>query len=75
MILYECSNYGSHSRGREAIANWNEIVHLSLLFMEAIAFEPYLQQIFPTQLFIKRSLCFQSVSPIQKGNSMASLAT
>lgn len=43
MILYECSNYGSHSRGREAIANWNEIVHLSLLFMEAIAFEPYLQ--------------------------------
>lgn len=41
MILCKCSNYGSHSRGREAIPKleWNEIVNLSLLFLEAIAFE------------------------------------
>lgn len=26
--------------GEEQLQNWNEIVHLSLLFLEAIAFEP-----------------------------------
>lgn len=28
------------SEGEEQLQNWNEIVHLSLLFLEAIAFEP-----------------------------------
>lgn len=61
--------------GEEQLQNWNEIVHLSLLFLEAIAFESVIFTTDFSYLAFLQSLHFWPLCPIQKGNSVASLAT
>lgn len=56
--------------GEEQLQNWNEIVHLSLLFLEAIAFEPviFTTDFFSCSSFSFKILCFWPACPIQKGS-------
>lgn len=61
--------------GEEKLQNRNEIVHLSLLFLEAIAFEPV---IFTTDLSYSAfsfKHCFLPLCPTQKDNGVAIPAT
>lgn len=54
--------------GEEQLQNWNETVHLSLLFLEAIAFEPviFTTDFFPTQLFRYKACAFGLFAPFRK---------
>lgn len=54
-------------KGETQLQNWNEIVHLSLLFLEAIAFEPVIFTTdFSYSAFNYKTCAFSLFAPFRK---------